>query len=233
MSWRIDVEVQLGSRRWRWRGEGDEEPDILVGPNGAGKTTFLRVLAGFVSPRAGWVELEGRRIFDAEAGIDVPPHQRGVGYVPQGYALFPHLSVRDNVAFAQRRGEGVDALMERLEIAHLADRRPDSLSGGEQQRVALARALSVGRPRLLLMDEPMSALDAGARRRTRGFLVEQLRAQPSIVVTHDPRDVRALGGRLHVLEDEGITRSGPWAEVAASKHSAFVSELFDHGLTRP
>jgi len=232
MSWSVDVEVELGRRRWRWVSEGGQGSDVIVGPNGVGKTTFLRVLAGFVRPRAGRIELDGVRLFDATAGIDVPPDQRGVGYVPQGYALFPHLSVRDNVAFSRRRSEGVDELMAQLEIAHLAERRPEGLSGGEQQRVALARALSVGRPRLLLMDEPMSALDAGARRRTRSFLVQQLQAQPSIIATHDPRDVRAIGGRLHVFDEGGIARSGPWAEIAGRGDSPFVSELFD-GLSRP
>ncbi|MEM6368197.1 MAG: ATP-binding cassette domain-containing protein [Myxococcota bacterium] len=234
MSWKVDVEVELGPRRWRWKAEGGPGPEVVVGPNGVGKTTFLRVLAGFIRPSFGRIELGDRVLFDAERGIDLAPDERRVGYVPQGYALFPHLSVAENVAFA-RRGRASDAeleaLMERLEISELSARRPAGLSGGEQQRVALARALSVGRPGLLLMDEPMSALDASARQRTRCFLVDQLQSQPSLVVTHDPRDVRALDARLHLMGPEGFVASGAWSELTRSSEDPFLSELFDDGLT--
>jgi molybdate transport system ATP-binding protein len=156
--------------------------------------------------------------------------------VPQDYALFPHLSVAQNVEFAlgswQRqlpraaRRERAHALLADLHLQAFADRRPDTLSGGEKQRVALARVLAV-EPRALLLDEPLAALDIGARREVRAFLATYLAKLdlPTLVVTHDPADARALGQRIAVLEAGRIVQVGSWDELATQPASAFVREL--------
>src|SRR5215217_3533717 len=140
----------------------------LVGPSGSGKTLTLRTIAGILAPDAGRIVLDGEPLFDSERDIDLPPQARRVSYVPQQYALFPHLTVEDNVGFGLRgvntaeRRRRIGELLELVELSGLERRRPHQLSGGQQQRVALARALIV-RPRLLLLDEPFSALDASIR----------------------------------------------------------------------
>ncbi|WP_437735480.1 ABC transporter ATP-binding protein [Sorangium sp. So ce1335] len=214
----------------------------LVGPNGSGKTSLLSLLLGVLPAERGRVEVGGAVLLDTEAGVDVPVEERGIGYVPQDYALFPHLSVRENVAFAVRSAasrrsvvgraarvasaERVDAMLNELGIAALARRRTQALSGGEQQRVALARALSVS-PRALLLDEPLAALDIHSRREVRTFLAGYLRALalPTIVVTHDAADARLLGHRVAVLEAGRVTQTGTWEELAARPASRFVEEL--------
>ncbi|KYF69898.1 ABC transporter ATP-binding protein [Sorangium cellulosum] len=208
----------------------------LVGPNGSGKTSLLSLLLGVLPVERGRVEVGGAVLLDTEAGVDVPVEERGIGYVPQDYALFPHLSVRENVAFAVRsaasrrsvvdRAERVDAMLHELGIAALAHRRTQALSGGEKQRVALARALSVG-PRALLLDEPLAALDVHSRREVRAFLADYLRALalPTIVVTHDAADARLLAHRVAVLEAGRVTQAGTWEELAARPASRFVEEL--------
>lgn len=219
----LDVELTLG-----------EGPLVLVGPNGAGKTSVLLCLLGVLQPAAGRIQLGERVLFDSERGIDVPLEARQLGYVPQDYALFPHLSVRQNLEFALRssgvRGEEVGEralrVLRDLELTGLAERRATQLSGGEQQRVALARALSV-RPRALLLDEPLAAFDVSARRETRAFLAEYLRhlELPTLVVTHDAADARALGERIVVLEAGRVVQSGSWAELERQPASAFVREF--------
>ncbi|HKC76996.1 MAG TPA: ATP-binding cassette domain-containing protein, partial [Gaiellaceae bacterium] len=129
----------------------------LVGPSGAGKTSVLRVVAGLAEPQRGSVSLDGERWLDVERRLALPPEQRRVGLVFQDFALFPHLSVRGNVAYGAG-GRDVDALLERFRIGHLASTHPEELSGGERQRVALARALA-REPAVLLLDEPLAALD--------------------------------------------------------------------------
>ncbi|WP_438035201.1 ABC transporter ATP-binding protein [Sorangium sp. So ce204] len=209
---------------------------VLVGPNGAGKTTLLSLLLGVFPVERGRVEVGEAVLLDTAAGIDVPVEQRGIGYVPQDYALFPHLSVRENVAFAvrsdpARRGraagaEVVDAMLADLGIAAHAHRRTQALSGGEKQRVALARALSVS-PRALLLDEPLAALDVHSRRAVRAFLSDYLRtlAIPTVVVTHDATDARLLGDRIAVLEAGRVTQAGTWEELSARPASPFVEEF--------
>ena len=209
---------------------------VLVGPNGAGKTSLLSVLLGALSVTRGRIEVGDALLLDTERGVDVPVEARRLGYVPQDYALFPHLDVRGNVAFAVRSAnaslgstderEHVHSALRELELTALGERRTQSLSGGEKQRVALARALSV-RPRALLLDEPLAALDAHARREVRSFLADTLRrlALPTIVVTHDPVDARTLGSRIAVLEAGRITQQGSWDELAAKPASRFVEQL--------
>ncbi|KYF71592.1 molybdenum ABC transporter ATP-binding protein [Sorangium cellulosum] len=212
----------------------------LVGPNGAGKTSLLSVLLGVLPVERGRVEVGAAVLLDTACGLDVPVEERRIGYVPQDYALFPHLSVRENVAFAVRsapprprgaaRAERVDAMLNELGIAAHAGRRTQALSGGEKQRVALARALSVS-PRALLLDEPLAALDVHSRREVRAFLAGYLRALsiPTVVVTHDASDARLLGHRIAVLEAGRVTQTGTWDELAARPASRFVEELVASG----
>jgi molybdate transport system ATP-binding protein len=213
---------------------------VLVGPNGAGKTTILLMLLGVVPPDRGRIDLAGETLVDTSTGIDVPIEQRRLGYVPQHYALFPHLTVRRNVEFAlasssdngdrRTHAERVHEALADLDLIGLAERRVTSLSGGERQRVALARALSV-KPRALLFDEPLAALDIHARQEVRTFLANKLArlVMPTLVVTHDPVDARMLGARIAVLERGAIVQLGTWVELAARPASPFVAEFVAAG----
>jgi len=213
--------------------EGGSRPVAVMGPNGAGKTTLLRAIAGAHRPDAGHIEIGGERIFDAATDCDFAPEARRVGYVPQGFGLFPHLRVVDNVAFGRLdlpRADRRHAALQRLEemgCRQLAQRRPSTLSGGEKQRVALARALMAA-PRMLLLDEPLSALDAVARRALRAYLAEHLaEAQlPALVVTHDIRDVYALDAFVYVIEGGKVAQSGTAARLTEAPATPFVAELF-------
>jgi ABC-type sulfate/molybdate transport systems ATPase subunit len=236
LSWHFEVEARAGDLELSVDLAGSGEPIAIVGPNGSGKTTLLRIVAGAHGPARGSIRVGDTTLLDTDAGIDLPVEERGVGYVPQGYGLFPNLDVVGNVAFglstgahrlpaAERRQRAVVAL-EELECAHLAERRTDGLSGGEAQRVALARALVI-QPRLLLLDEPLAALDATARRSVRTFLSRRLRelGRPSIVVTHDVRDVAALDAEVCVLESGRITQRGRIDALRADPASDFVAEF--------
>ncbi len=234
MNWRFAVTLSLGTLELDVALEGDIRPVALMGPNGAGKTTLLRVLAGARRPNAGRIEVNGRLLFDSETLVERPPEERRVGFVPQGFGLFPHLRVVDNVAFgrldlprADRRRLARERL-EEMDCGDLADRRPSMLSGGETQRVALARAL-LAEPDMLLLDEPLSALDVVARRTLRRYLADHLRqhARPALVVTHDVRDVLALDARVYVIEGGRVAQSGTAAELAAHPATPFIAELFD------
>jgi molybdate transport system ATP-binding protein len=196
----------------------------LVGPSGAGKTSILRAIAGLLRPAAGRVVLDGETWLDTERGVDLPPERRPVGFVFQEYALFPHLDVRANVGFAG--GRRADELLERFGIAALAAARPGSLSGGERQRVALARALARD-PKVLLLDEPLSALDAFTRARIRGDLRDLLRelGLPALVVTHDFEDAAALADRVGVLVEGAVLQIAPAAELVAAPANAFVASF--------
>jgi molybdate transport system ATP-binding protein len=206
----------------------------LVGPNGAGKTTLLRALAGIVPLSEGRVLLDGDLLEDPSRGVRVPAERRPVGMVFQDYLLFPHLSALENVAFGLRaRGRGraearraASGWLERLGLGGLESSRPRSLSGGQQQRVALARALATG-PRLLLLDEPLAALDASTRGEVRRDLRRHLRefAGVNLVVTHDALEAVALADRLVVMEAGRILQSGSPAEVTARPRSRYVADL--------
>lgn len=196
----------------------------IVGPSGAGKSSVLRALSGLVDPAEGRIALGGDVWFDSAAGVSRPPEERPVGFVFQEYALFPHLSVRRNVGYAS--GANVDDLLERFHIAHLADARPDAISGGERQRVALARALA-RTPRLLLLDEPLAALDPHTRDTVRAELRATLRELelPAIVVTHDFVDAAALADRVGVLVDGSLVQVGRAEELIAAPVSPFVARF--------
>jgi ABC-type sulfate/molybdate transport systems ATPase subunit len=233
MGWQVALRGRLGELSLDLSFTSNAGPTLIVGPNGAGKTTVLRAIAGARLPFHGEIRLSGRTLVDGRSGVCLPPEERNIGYVPQGYALFPHLRAVDNVAFgcrgsARERKQRALSVLERFEARHLAARYPSELSGGEQQRVALARALAI-EPRGLLLDEPLSALDARTRRTMRSFLAEYLSAEerPAIVVSHDVRDVLALGGHVLVLEDGKITQQGSAHELARAPATDFVSEFFD------
>jgi molybdate transport system ATP-binding protein len=196
------------------------ETVALVGPSGAGKTTVLRAVAGLLRPSRGTVECDGTVWFGH--GTNLRPEQRSVGFVFQEYALFPHLSVERNVRF----GGGADGLLDRLGIAHLAKAKPRDLSGGERQRVALARALA-RRPQVLLLDEPMAALDPHTRVTVRDELRDLLRELrlPTLLVTHDFEDAAALADRIGVLVDGRLRQLGTPAELLAAPADPFVASF--------
>jgi molybdate transport system ATP-binding protein len=198
----------------------------LVGPSGAGKTTVLRAIAGLRRPDRGRITLGDRAWFDAAAKVDLPPERRSVGLVFQEYALFPHMTVRANVAFGGASDARVRELLDRVQIAHLADERPGGLSGGERQRVAVARALARN-PQVLLLDEPLSALDAHTRTAVRGELQDVLGALslPTLLVTHDFRDAAALADRIGVIVDGRLRQAGTAAELVAHPADAFVASF--------
>ena len=212
-SFRLSVAESLG-----------RETLALVGPSGAGKSSVLRAIAGLLRPERGRIALGADTWLDTDAGIDLAPERRSVGFVFQEYALFPHLDVRRNVAFGGR--ERVDELLERFRISHLAQARPADLSGGERQRVALARALARD-PAVLLLDEPLSALDAHTRNVVRGELAELLAELllPTLLVTHDFDDAAALADRVGVIVEGRILQLGPAAELLAAPADAFVASF--------
>ena len=212
---------------------GATETVALVGPSGAGKTTVLRVVAGLLRPQEGRVAVAEAQWLDTEAGIDLPPEQRSVGYLFQEYALFPHLDVAANVRFGARDKREVAPLLERFGIASLAHARVRNLSGGERQRVALARALA-RRPEVLLLDEPLSALDAHTRATVRGELRELLAdiALPTILVTHDFEDAATLADRVAVVSEGRILQLGTPAELVAQPDEAFVASFTGANVLR-
>jgi ABC-type sulfate/molybdate transport systems ATPase subunit len=212
-SYELDLRLTVGA-----------ETVALAGPSGAGKSTVLRAIAGLIAPDRGRIALGNDVWFDRGARIDRPPEARSVGLVFQEYALFPHMTVRRNVAFGG--GSDVDDLLERLGIAHLAGERPGQLSGGERQRVALARALARD-PGVLLLDEPLSALDAHTRAGVRAHLQDLLGqlGLPALLVTHDFGDATALADRIGVIVDGRLRQIGPVAELIESPRDAFVAHF--------
>jgi molybdate transport system ATP-binding protein len=213
-----------------WR--AGEEVVALFGPSGAGKTLTLQCLAGLVSPDEGRVVVNGTVFFDREAGVDLPAQKRRLGYVFQGYALFPHLSVADNVGYGlhgRPRGERrqrTAEVLERLGLGDLAGRRPRELSGGQQQRVALGRALAVN-PELLLLDEPLSALDAPLRRQLRQELMAIVRdwGKATVLVTHDLAEAFQLADRVVIYETGRVVQQAPKTELLSAPASERVARL--------
>jgi molybdate transport system ATP-binding protein len=198
---------------------------VLYGPSGSGKTTFLRLVAGLERPDQGLLQFRDQTWFDSERGLSLDPQQRRAGFLFQDYALFPHLTVRRNVGFAARHPEKIHEWLERFGLAGLSSRLPRALSGGEQQRAALARALAAD-PALLLLDEPLSALDAPTRARLRHELRRALieSGVPSLVITHDRVEALALGDWIAILVAGRIRQAGPIEEVFRRPADVQVAE---------
>jgi molybdate transport system ATP-binding protein len=228
----VDIQGAAGPLSIEIAFRASDAPVIIVGPNGAGKTSALMMMLGATRPHRGRVALDGTPVFDHEQGIDVAIERRRIGFLPQKYALFPHLDVLRNVAYGIRapspaeRARLAMAALHDLDASALARRRPSELSGGEAQRVALARALA-HRPRALLLDEPLGALDVSVRREVRRFLADHLRAWglPTVVVTHDRADTEALGGELLVMESGSIVQKGRLGDLAARPQTEFVRQF--------
>lgn len=237
---RVQVQAQLG--RLRLDAELDTAGGTLVviGPNGAGKSSLLALVLGALPVQAGRISLGPKLLLDTALGVNLPVEQRCIGYMPQDYALFPHLTVAGNVELAlasarprlnrDERTQRVSAMLDELAVQSLAQRSPQTLSGGEKQRVALARALAA-EPSALLLDEPLAALDVHARLEVREFLASYLQrlALPAVVVTHDAADARSLGHRIAVLEQGRVTQTGQWSNLVAAPGSKFVEEFVSVG----
>ena len=251
---RIDIHKTLRSRDRVFELEvifnAEHERTVVFGPSGSGKSITLQCMAGLVRPDQGRIEVGSRVLFDSAAGIDLPPQIRNVGHLVQDYALFPHMSVEENVAFGLKgrfgpRGQHdavarVREFLEQFEIAALARSYPRDLSGGQRQRVALARAL-IRQPDVLLLDEPLSALDPLLRARVRGELLDlQARFRvPMIVITHDPADVEALAQNVVVFDHGRIARtlnlldaSGDGADARHLRVESTLAGLYANGGSR-
>jgi molybdate transport system ATP-binding protein len=249
VSLNASVEVRLGALDLRMRLKVEEgEVVALLGPNGAGKTTLLRAIAGLAPVTTCHVELDGNVLEDTASGRYVPTEQRPIGFVFQDYLLFPHLTVLDNVAFGLHARGHRDAArraqdwVDRVGLNARAAARPSELSGGEKQRVALARALAT-EPRVLLLDEPLAALDATTKPAVRRELRSHLASFRGVrlLVTHDPLEAAALADRLVVMESGMHVQSGTPAEVTEHPRSRYVADLVgvnlmrgaaDHGVVR-
>jgi molybdate transport system ATP-binding protein len=205
---------------------------VLFGPSGSGKSTILRCLAGLEQPSRGRITFAGEIWFDAEAGVQTPPQARAIGYLFQDYALFPHLTIAGNITYAihdldpKERRARLAEMLRLLQLEGLEDRRPAQLSGGQQQRVALARVLA-RRPRLLLLDEPLSALDAPTREQVRGELRGLLRGQgiPAVCVTHDWVEALTLADEVAVMGGGRVLQVGPPDEVFSRPADADVAAI--------
>ncbi len=204
---------------------------MLVGPSGSGKTSLLRVVAGLERPHAGRIALGRELWLDTQRGVRLSAERRRIGYLPQDYGLFPHLTVAGNVRFAANRDR--PDLLERLGIAHLARARPRQLSGGERQRVALARALA-REPRVLLLDEPFGALDAITRRHVRDELADILDhlQLPTLLVTHAFEDATALAHRIGVIDNGRLVQLAAAAELIRSPANVMVAALTGANILR-
>jgi ABC-type sulfate/molybdate transport systems ATPase subunit len=223
----LDLEISVPLRSFRLELAVTVEPGTttaLVGPSGAGKSTVLRAVAGLVTPECGRISLGSQCLFDSSRRVDLPPEQRRVGLVFQDYALFPHMTVLENVSYAGK--SRARELLERLGIEHVAGAKPASLSGGERQRVGLARALARD-PAVLLLDEPLSAVDALTRNALRAELQEVLRSLelPTLLVTHDFEDASALADRIGVIVDGRILQLGRQEDLIEAPANEFVASF--------
>jgi molybdate transport system ATP-binding protein len=230
----LDFEKRLGDFHLRPRFRAEDELVVLLGPSGSGKSLTLRAIAGLLRPDRGRIVLPDGVAFDAGTSVDRTPQARNVGYVVQDLALFPHLTVAENIAFAlhawprEERRQRVAELVELLALKGLEGRRPDAISGGQQQRVALGRALAA-RPRVLLLDEPFSALDAPIRSALRRE-VSRLRRQLGLLalfVTHDLQEAYSLADSIAVYDAGEVLQYGPREEVFRRPASVQVAQLLE------
>ena len=233
MSLYVDIEKDLGSFRLRVKTECGEETLALLGASGSGKSMTLRSIAGIVRPDRGRIEVDGVPLFDSERGIDLTPQQRRTGLLFQNYALFPNMTVKQNILCgahrekdARLREQKAAEIMERFGIAELASRLPSQISGGQQQRAALARILVSG-PRILLLDEPFSALDSHLRFRLEREVKHIIRdfGRTVVLVSHDRDEVYRLADRVAVMENGAVASQGTRREVFSSPVTAMGAAL--------
>lgn len=228
MQFDIDITMRMRSGEdsflLRSQFSADNRALVLFGPSGSGKTLTLKALAGLLQPDSGYIRVNGQTLFDSQTGVNLPTRHRRVGYVFQNYALFPHLTVEENIAFglrslfkrvSRRNARNVKELIQLFGLSKVASLKPASLSGGQQQRTALARALAT-EPELLLLDEPFSALDQPLRLRMRAELAKTLErfAVPMILVTHDSDEMESFAEAVVVYRDGAVV----------GVHPAMVSE---------
>ena len=237
MSLSVDIHLKVGPFELKSAFQSFEGITALFGPSGAGKTLTLRSIAGLAAGTTGRVLLSDRVLLDSRAGIDLPPRARGIGYVFQQYALFPHLSVEKNIGYglsdlpSAELQARVDSFLELLGLDGMGKRRPSELSGGQQQRVALARALAT-QPELLLLDEPFAAVDIRMRKRLRGELrrIQEVTGTPMLLVTHDLTEVRQLANFVVLMDQGAVLESGPAGEVLSEPLHPLLLELTDEKL---
>ncbi|WP_338241347.1 ATP-binding cassette domain-containing protein [Aurantiacibacter hainanensis] len=215
MSFDIAIDMEVDDHAFALAFASDAKLTALVGPSGVGKTSTLNAIAGLIRPKAGHITVSGETLFDAASGVNLPPEKRRAGYVFQDARLFPHKRVKANLAYGKRFAPGnagivsQDEVVDLLEIGHLLDRLPATLSGGEARRVAIGRAL-LSAPRFLLLDEPMASLDE-RRAETLLRLIERLRDEldlPMLLVSHSGAEVERLAGRVIEMTGPG-TSPGP------------------------
>ena len=214
----------------------DSGVTALFGCSGAGKTSIVNMTAGLTAPDAGIIEMNGRKLFDSEKGVNLPPEKRRVGYVFQDARLFPHLTVKGNLSYGMKLAPkdslyvDFDEVVDMLGIAPLLNRRPARLSGGEKQRVAIGRALLCS-PSLLLMDEPLASLDENRKSEVLPFIsrLSQGFSTPILYVSHILSEIEKLADNLVLLENGGVVASGPFAEL---KHSRKLDEIRGCGARR-
>ncbi len=241
MSLDARIDVQLGTLDLNASLQVAEgEVVAILGPNGAGKTTLLRTLAGFIPLDSGRITIGDQVVDDPGADVYVPPRVRPSGMIHQDVALFPTMSIVDNVAFGLRCAKTPKAQaqriamqwLERVGLANRAADRPAKLSGGQAQLVAIARTLATG-VNVVLLDEPLAALDVQHRAAMREHVREVLDGAAAVLVTHDIDDARALADRIMFLEEGQVTQQGTIDEVIANPTTTFVHATMNHGRTHP